>query len=87
MNIGACRHLDDTSMETCCVFFLFFITSEEEVALGETLFTPETPKVICGRKHFLSPAEFGIYPSSKRQKLERALDFWGFILLDYLGLG
>ena len=36
------------------VFFLccFITTSEEEVALAETLFTPETPKVFCGLKHF-----------------------------------
>ena len=30
--------------------------SEEEVALAETLFTPETAKVFCRLKHFIHPS-------------------------------
>ena len=50
----ACEHLDDTTRAVwrhamfynCC-----YITSEEEVALVKTLFTPETPEVYRGLKH------------------------------------
>ena len=47
------------SMEACYVYFLLFLMSGEEVPfnsivldLAATLFIPETPKVICGLRHF-----------------------------------
>ena len=36
--------------------FYCLITSEEEVALAETLFTPETLEVLFGLKHFTHPS-------------------------------
>ena len=39
-----------------CFFSVVLLTSEEEVTLAETLFTPETPEVQCGLKHFTHPS-------------------------------
>ena len=46
MNVWVCRHLDDTTWTVWRNVFFCFITSEEEVALAETLFTP--PRLLKG---------------------------------------
>ena len=60
MNVRGCEHLDETTQAVCCVFSFVLLClsrfNSNVLDLAATLFTPETPKVFCGLKHFTHPS-------------------------------